>query len=265
MKIPLSKNFLFLLIISLMLLAGDEMRLINPLKSRLRQPFIDTETRLLNSYQQFLSQVEKVRGVDRQAYLELEGRVRQLAIEQNRLSSCEEENERLKKILNISRLAGRRLLEARVIGIVGGEMKIDQGWRAGVKEKMTVIEDNILVGQVIGLDEFSAAVRLVTDDASKVPVVVKRPGGSSGMVQARGLLLKENGRLVLDRVLQNEDIQKGDLVVTSGEDNWLPEIVIGQIDRLMGTKADVYKRAEVVPLIDYRPLRVVFVVAGEEP
>jgi len=127
-----------------------------------------------------------------------------------------------------------------------------------VKEGMMVISENILVGRVTAVDEFISRVQKLDDVRTKIPVVVKRPGGVG--VQARGLLVTQGGSLILDRVLQSEDIQKGDLVVTSGEEGWLGDLVIGQVEEVLPKSAEVYKKAKVTPLVDYQKLRIVFLV-----
>jgi rod shape-determining protein MreC len=187
----------------------------------------------------------------------LEGKLRQLAVEQNKLSLCLEENEHLKKLLGAPLPAKWKFQEARVVGI-SEKLRIDKGKKDGVKEGMMVVSENILVGKVVAVEENTSLVQLVSDPGAKIPVVVKR--ANMGGVQARGLLLGQGGGVILDRVLQSEDIQKEDLVVTSGEEGWLPELLVGQIEEVFGIKAEVYQKARVSPLVDLKRLRIVFLV-----
>jgi cell shape-determining protein MreC len=101
-------------------------------------------------------------------------------------------------------------------------------------------------------------VQLPGSTGAKVPVVVKRPNALG--VQARGLLVSQGGQLLLDKVLQTEDIMKGDLVVSSGEQDFPADLVIGQISDVFGKSAELYQKARVQPLLDYRNLTVVFIV-----
>jgi len=89
--------------------------------------------------------------------------------------------------------------------------------------------------------------------------VIVREASKTG-IQARGILTGHSGSLLLDKVLQAEDIREGDLVTTSGEDDWLPDLLIGQIEEVLAEPAEIYKKAQVSPLIDYRKLRTVFIV-----
>jgi len=49
-------------------------------------------------------------------------------------------------------------------------------------------------------------------------------------------------------------------VVTSGEEGWLGDLVIGQVEEVLPKSAEVYKKAKVTSLVDYQKLRIVFLV-----
>ena len=151
-----------------------------------------------------------------------------------------------------------KFMDARVIGLVSGQLRINKGQSEGVKDGANVIYENILVGKVVSLGVHDAWVQTVSSAESKIPVVVKKIGSSG--IQARGLLVWQGNELILDRVLQSEDIQKGDLIVTAGEADWLPELLIGTIAEVSPKTPEVYQKAKVEPLIDYGKLRIVFVV-----
>lgn len=213
----------------------------------------------------------------------LEGELRQLAVDQNLLAVCLEENEHFKRLLGAPLSPKWKFIEAKVVG-VAEKMRLNRGEKDGVKEDMLVIYENILVGRVALTGEHDSLVRLPDDPDSKIPVVIRQPASPAGGpassvspdraepvggpnsigVQARGLLVGQfGGKLILDRVLQNEDIQKGDLVVTSGEEDWLADLLIGQIQQVLPRTAEVYQRAIVSSLIDYRSLRMVFLVVSQ--
>jgi len=188
----------------------------------------------------------------------LEGRLRQLAVEQNQLSLCQEENEKIKKLLGASLSAKWQFMEAKVIGI-NEKMKIDKGAKAGLQPGMTVVSENVLLGKIETVVDNESSIQMVYEPNLKIPVVVKRPNQAG--VQARGLLTGQyKSKMILDRVLQAEDLQKGDIVTTSGEEGWLPDLVIGQIEEVMPKSAEVYQKAQVSGLLDYQQLRIVFVV-----
>lgn len=219
----------------------------------LEQPFYSLNVSISKSLNFFLSR----QGRD-QELIRLQANLRQLAVDQNQLITCLEENQHLKKLLGASLPPQWKFLDAKVIGLTE-KMHLNRGKKEGVKEGMMVISENILVGKVVSLGENDSLVQLINDPNSKVPVIIKQVGESGP--QARGLLTGQfGGKLILNRVLQNEDIRKGDLVVTNGEADWLPDLLIGQIEEVLPKSAEVYQKAVVSPLINYQELRIVFVV-----
>ena len=250
--------FLILILASLFLILTDHYNLISPIQGFFQRPIIRMEEGIMSGYQGISGIIRGLNGRAREAEtLRLEGSLRQLAVDQNQLNVCREENEKLKKLLGTPLPPTWKFLMAKVVGL-SGEMRVDKGKQDGVKEGMMVISENILVGRVTAVDEFISRVQKLDDVRTKIPVVVKRPGGVG--VQARGLLVTQGGSLILDRVLQSEDIQKGDLVVTSGEEGWLGDLVIGQVEEVLPKSAEVYKKAKVTSLVDYQKLRIVFLV-----
>lgn len=244
------KRFLFLLFLSLFLILADKKNLLQLPKALVEQPFIWVEERIFSGISDWQRPQPEIQR--------LEGELRQLAVEQNQLAACQEENEKMRKLLGAPLPPKWKFMDARVIGLVSEQLRINKGQAEGVKEGANIISENILIGRVVSLGVNDAWVQMVSSPASKIPVVVKRLGSAG--VQARGLLIEQDGGLVLDRVLQSEDIQKGDLVVTSGEADWLPELLIGMINEVLPKSAEVYQKAKVEPLVDYDKLRIVFVV-----
>lgn len=244
------QRFLFLLFLSLFLIFADKKDLLQSPKSLVQQPLIWAEERIFTGISDWQRPQQEVQR--------LEGELRQLIVEQNQLAACREENEKMRRLLGAPLPPKWKFLDARVIGQVNGRLRINKGQTEGVKEQSIVIYENILVGKVVNLGVNDAWVQMVTSSESKIPVVVKK-SGSAG-IQARGLLISHGGELILDRVLQSEDIQKGDLVVSSGEAGWLPELLIGTIKEVLPKTAEVYQKAKIESLVDYGKLRIVFVV-----
>ena len=188
----------------------------------------------------------------------LEGKLRQLAVEQNQLLTCLEENEKIKKLLSSPLPSQWQFVEARIISQTE-PIKINKGRAHGINVGMMIISENILIGKVASVEESFSLIEKIDSPNLKIPVVVKRPGQVS--IQARGLLSGQSrDKLILERVLQAEMIQKGDLVVTSGEDDWLPDLLIGQIEEVIPKSAELYQQAQVFSLLDLNQLRIVFVV-----
>lgn len=251
--------FLLLVFLSLFLFLIDQFGWLKQVRGVVQRPFL-VLTRPVYLANQSVSQSVRsfTSGSNSEQVINLQTQLRQLAVDQNQLSTCLEENEHLKKFLGAPLPPQWKFKMARAVGLTE-KMRIDMGEKEEVEKGMTVVFENIFVGQVVSVGERDSLVQLSTDPNSKIPVVVKTPG-SSGVV-ARGLLKGQfGGKLVLDQVLQNEAIRQGDLVVTSGEEGYLPDLVIGQIKEIKKGTAEVYQQAIVLPLVDYSSLRFVLIV-----
>ncbi len=255
----ISLFFLLPFFISLLLFFFDQKGWLVKFKGFFSYPLVWSETKIFNSCQGVKESFSHLGDAQREEQItQLEGKLRQLAVDQTQLSSCLEESERIKKLLGSPLPPQWHFLEARVIG-QGEQMKIDKGQKDKVIEGMMVISENILLGRIVTVEENFSLVEKVNSPNVKIPVVIKKAGQAA--VQARGLLLGQyKDKLFLDRVLQGEQIQKGDLVMTSGEENWLPDLLIGQIEEVLPKTAELYQTARVSPLLDYQKLRIVFVV-----
>lgn len=251
--------FLFLILISLFLFLIDNFGWLKGARGVVQRPFLALERPIYSIFQYSNSTIKQLTDRSQsQQIIELQTQLRQLAIDQNQLATCFEENEHLKKLLGAPLPPKWQFKMARVVGVTE-KMRIDLGRRDGVEEGMIVVAENIYVGQVVSVGEKDSQVQLLNDPNSKIPVVIKQPGSAGA--HARGLLMGQfGGNLLLDRVLQEEDIRQGDLVVTSGEEGFLPDLVIGQIKEILPSTAEIYQQAIVTPLIDYSSLRFVFLV-----
>lgn len=258
-KITSEGRLVFFLIFSSLLLAFFDRRgWIKPLRNFGEKPFLWAEKKvyfLSRFSQQFLVYFSSKKKLAEEKE-KLEEKLKNLAVEQNQLSSCLEENEKMRRLLGAPLPANWKFLPAKVVGI-SGKMRIDKGEKDKVEEGMMVVAENILVGKISQVMAESSLVDLPKSPGVKIPVIVRRPGGKG--IQARGLLLNFGENLLLDRVLQKEDIQAGDLVVTSGED-WLADLLVGQIEEVLPKSAEIYQKAKVKPLFDYDQLQTVFVV-----
>ncbi len=254
--------FLILIFLSFLFFWFDKQDWLSPVFALFRKPLNKVEESFFGAYKNASSLFSLTnRKAMEEKIVELEGKVRYLSSEENELSSCLEENERIKRLLGASLPIKWHFMEARVVG-VAEKMKIARGKKDGLKKGQNVVSEDILVGRILSVDEETSLVQLVNDLTSKIPVEVKRPGLAGS--QAKGILFGQSGNnLLLDKVLQAEFIQKGDLVVTTGDEGWLSGLLIGEVREVSPKSAEVYKRANVSPLINYQGLSVVFIVNRE--
>jgi rod shape-determining protein MreC len=183
------------------------------------------------------------------------------------LAETRAENERLKRQLDFSSQDSLRKLSARVIAKDPGNFHttivIDRGVKDGLRKNLPVIayQDGVqgLVGRVTEVGRSSSIVLPIYDQSSNVAARMERnryEGLASGSGDIDTPLL-----LRYVKKLAKEDIQFGDLVVTSGMWRTYPEgIAIGRVAELLEEdyKTSVEYRLE--PVIDFSRLEYVFVV-----
>jgi len=256
----LKKNlvlFTFLAAVSILLLFLDNRGWLG-FKSVLQAPFLALEKPLYSARLSVTGFWGFVYGWPARE-LEMEQLRAQLAkvnVDQKTLNECLAENNHIKKLLGASLPARWQFLEAKVIG-ADGKLHLDRGTKDGVTAGMNVVYEKILIGRVEIANSDDAVVELINQKDLIIPVKVN----DAKTTRARGLLTGQgDNRLLLDKVLQEERISKDDWVVTSGEEGWLPDLLIGRIDEIEEDKAALYQRATVLPLTDLKRLEMVFVV-----
>ncbi len=168
------------------------------------------------------------------------------------MKEIQEENNFLRAQLGAKPMGVAKMLPARVLG-QGQGLEINVGEQDGAKPGMSVTLAGNLIGRVERVLPRSAFVVLPRDGQSKIPVAI-------GTVRAVAMGAY-GSEIILDKVGQTDQLQKDDLVVTSGEgESYVAGLVVGRISNITGKETDLFRRAEVVPLINYDKLRTVFLV-----
>ncbi len=182
------------------------------------------------------------------------------------LSSIETENDRLKRqqLLNAQALQQAQLLlaeNAQLRKLLGAseqlpvkslmaqllydardaftrKIVLDRGTRHGVTLGQPVIDDAGVVGQVTRVFPFTSETTLLTDKDQAIPVQVVRSGLRS-VAYGRG----QSGVLDLRFMPANADIQKGDLLVTSGIDGVYPAgLAVARVVKVEHNSADAFAK-----------------------
>src|SRR3989338_8804289 len=135
-------------------------------------------------------------------------------------------------------------------------LTINRGSRHGVAlGDPVIVAGNILVGGVAGGAENTSAVDLLTSSKVAINALVV-PGGASGLVRGgHGL------GMTFDLVSQNEVINPGDQLLTSGLGGQFPkDLLIGEVSRITSGESELFQRASVLPATNYRDLNFLFVL-----
>ncbi len=253
--------FLFLLVFSFFLYWGERVGFLVGIKGFLSRPFvlisIPFKNMSFNVYGFFSFVVSWPSREEEMTVLRRQLAV--MSVDEGRIIELEQENQRLKDLLSSPLPPSWKFAAVKVIGW-GENLRVNAGSSLGLSEGMTVVVNNVLVGRILKTNHFDSLVELVDKNGVKIPVAVKAKD-SKNEIKAKGLLvgLGQN-RLRLEKVLQEEKIAKGDLVVSLGEAGLLPDLLIGRIDEVSSDKTAVYQTALVLPLVDSQRLREVFVV-----
>ncbi|MDD7416815.1 MAG: rod shape-determining protein MreC [Treponemataceae bacterium] len=178
-----------------------------------------------------------------------------------------EENEYLKKQLEISEEFERKNIVARVIGrdpnALYSALTINKGTKHGIRKNMPVVAiqggDVALVGKIVTVGPLTSMVMPIYDFQYNVSGRI-RSTHDVGLISGRGT---ESEPLQMSYIKKSvyKDLQYGDLVVTSGEnDNYLANIPIGSISNVKVIDYDSSLQIDIIPIIDFARLENVMVI-----
>ena len=176
--------------------------------------------------------------------------------------SADAELEQLKSVLDLAGRAGYKVLAARVISQGASTsftqtITIDAGTTSGVRQNMTVVSGEGLVGFVKESYLNSALIMLATDPDFKVGV---RVAGT----QQIGILSGRGSKRAELQLLDNQKIVKvGDVLLARGSTNnrpFVPGIPVGIISAVDSTAGSIAQTATVMLYPNFSALGVVSVV-----
>jgi rod shape-determining protein MreC len=193
----------------------------------------------------------------------LRGRIASLPIDQKRLAE-------LDGLTRTVADTGYSMVAARVVAM--GPMQsfsrtvtIDAGTSSGVRQDMTVLNSDGLVGRVVRATRTTATVLLIVDTDS---VVGGRLGTNLEIGFLRGRGSADNtGRLALDLVDNSVEPSRDDLVVTWGSKDGVPYVAgipIGRVESVVSSPRQSSRLAVIKPFVDFTALDVVGVVVPRD-
>jgi len=204
-----------------------------------------------------------LRGV-RAENRELKQQIEQLRLEQVRLNEDAMQARRLQALLGFREQFIAQTTVAQVIGSGGSEQSrivfIDKGERHGIKPDMAVITDRGVVGKVLKVFRSSSQVLRIDDQSSGVGGVLEK-SRLQGIVRGTPA-----GEVVLEKIMNDEAVQSGDIVRTSGGDRIFPKgLPVGTVTRVSnGTGSDLFLNIRVRPAANLSKLEEVLVVTKLE-
>ena len=174
-------------------------------------------------------------------------------------NELQKENDRLNQLLDFKSKTKMELVGARVMSkdLVSDHntIQINKGSHHGLKAGQAVITVGGVVGYIFKPEAFSSQVLLITDRYSVIDGIISR-SRSRGIVEG-----KNSATCTLRYVEKSEDVQPGDVVVTSGLDNIFPKgFPVAKVESVENKTYSVSLKVELKPMVDPDKVEEVFVV-----
>ncbi|MEL7610015.1 MAG: rod shape-determining protein MreC [Bacillota bacterium] len=201
---------------------------------------------------------------------QLKVRVAQLEQNLTKMNQLEQENERLKGLLNyVEQEQDWEYVTASVIGKGQGIwfdiFTISAGRNAGIQKDQAVVCADGLVGRVISVGATWAKVSALVDAGFSASVMVERTrdnGMISGMLEAGNNI----NTLKLYYLPSGSDLVPGDTIVTNGLGGVFPKgIVAGTVTEVTRQSDTTNSNALVEPAVDFTRLEEVMVIVSRQP
>jgi rod shape-determining protein MreC len=192
---------------------------------------------------------------------ELKDQLAMLLKEKNRFLTEKEENEFLREQLSFVQTTNYEYSVANVVGKniseIENSLVLDIGANKGVKIGQPVLgPQGVLIGKITKVESDRSYMLFINDDLSRLAVKIFSATKTMGIVEGQfGLGLK------MKLIPRTENISEGDLVVTSGLEEFVPaNIVVGQIERVTNDAGDLFQEASIESPINFNKITLVNVV-----
>ena len=188
----------------------------------------------------------------------LKAQLEHMSIEQARLSQDADQARRLQALLSFKEQFISQTMAAQVIGASGSELSrsvyIDKGEKDHIKPDMAVITADGIVGKVLRVYRSTSQVLLINDQTSGVGALLDK-------TRLQGILRGTSaGEAVLEKVMSDESVPAGELVLTSGGDGVFPKgLLVGRVTKVSAGN-DLFLNIRVRPAADLSKLEEVLVV-----
>jgi rod shape-determining protein MreC len=190
--------------------------------------------------------------------VELRRQVAELEVKLQQERTRSEQVARLRALVELRDRSGLSMTAAEVIaGSATPDLRtvtINKGTRDGVHRDTAVLVPEGVVGRVITGTWHAAKVQLLIDRSAAAAVLIAR-SRSQGMIVGTG-----EDWLRMDYVSSTADVQRGDIVLTSGIDGIYPKgFVIGRVESVEHA-GGMYKTIRVKPAVDFGAVEQVLLV-----
>jgi len=195
--------------------------------------------------------------------LQLTQKVSRLELKVFELSSLEQENERLKNLLNFTKEIERKKVLARVISWDSAnryqKLRINKGLNHGIIKDSVVISSEGLIGKVVNTSANYSDISTILDFQNKVDVMFDK-------TRSHGVLEGISDDLTSIKYVKNsDDVQQDETVMTSGLGNIYPKgIKIGVVSSIILEDHALTKEVSSKPFVNFSRLEEVIVLLKEK-
>ncbi len=188
----------------------------------------------------------------------LKQQIERMSLEQVRISQDADQARRLQALLAFKEQFISRTMAAQVIGSSGSELSrsvyIDKGESDGIRPDMAVITADGIVGKVLRVYRATSQVLLIDDQTSGVGAILDK-------TRVQGILRgTPAGEVVLEKVMSDEAVPPGEMVLTSGGDGIFPKgLLVGRVTKVAPGN-ELFLNIRVRPAADLSKLEEVLVV-----
>jgi rod shape-determining protein MreC len=181
-----------------------------------------------------------------------------------KLASVTAELNRLRELLNASRLLDEGVVVTELIGASPDPdnqyIQINKGLKDGVYHGQAVLDAHGLMGQVIEVNDLSSRVLLISDIRHAVPVQINRNG-----LRAIAYGVGAMSYLELGSVPATYDIKVGDLLVSSGLGGRFPEgYPVGRVSEILIEPGESFAHVKVLPEAQLNRSKLLLIVFKNE-
>ncbi|HLR33345.1 MAG TPA: rod shape-determining protein MreC, partial [Fodinibius sp.] len=181
--------------------------------------------------------------------------------ELSRLRSADQENKRLRQLLEFSRESSLNLYPVQIIGKkldpVSSSLTVDAGAKQGIESGMPLVGAEGLAGKIILTSQGYSQVMPFSNTLFKVSAKLQN-SNAYGIVSWDDNSINE---LKLNHIPQTVDVDTGEVVVTSGYSNQFPpDIPIGKVSRTAPQEGKDTQEIFIEPFVDLYSMSGGFVI-----
>lgn len=182
-----------------------------------------------------------------------------------RLQMLEEENAQLRELLGAARQTEAKAIMAEILYVprdpFNRKVTLNKGSFSEIEAGQVVVDNLGVIGQITQVHPWLSEVTLITDKDHAVPVQVARNGLRS-IVSGAG----KNNELELRYLSVNADIQKDDLLITSGIGGvYPPGLPVARVENIEHDRSRDFAHIKCTPIAGVNRSRQVLILSLSSP